>query len=225
MFDVDGLKDGSIAKVEAAIARCRDGSFTGDRAARASAVLIDEAQAIAARHLCDAFRFDAGDFAAYVQAFPSLPEFHGSGDIEQAVVEGVHWHIMLELESEITDVLLEQYPSPSLAELLLKLEAGISGTLNLIPQFGGYRLERAMQACRDGADSATLWELHDELGSQADQMRSLIHRLDIADPPTADYAGRGRRLLLEARDLIALVEKTGSLSEFCTASAIEESAP
>jgi len=56
-------------------------------------------------------------------------------------------------------------------------------------------------------------------------MRTLIHRLDIADPPTADYAGRGRRLLLEARALIALTEKTGAMAHFCTAPAPKEVSP
>lgn len=214
MFDIDDLRSEGIAKVEATIERCRAGNMTGDRAARAAVVLLAEAQTIVSRHLRDAFKFDPNDFPAYVDAFPTLPAFTGSGDIAQSVTEGVKWHLLRTMENELSDLILAQHGERRLPELLDGLETAISGTLDLITQFRGYRLERAMQACRDNADEEALGELRDELGRQAEELRSLIHRLDIADPPTADYAGRGRRLLLEARDLVDLTLKHGSLSDF-----------
>lgn len=46
-------------------------------------------------------------------------------------------------------------------------------------------------------------------------MQNLISRLDIADPPTAEYAGRGRRFLLETSSVLRLVLQTQRVDVFC----------
>jgi hypothetical protein len=219
MFDVDALKDGAMAKVREMIDRCRNGDHISDRGAKAKAITQEEAEVAVSRHIRGGIKFSADDFPAYVDAYPVIIETHVSGQLSQVIPEQVTQCVVAELKADLTELLLTQYDARSLEEALAKLEERISNTLEYISQFHGYQLASAIRACREDPGEETLTALSDQLLRYASQMQDLIYRLDIADPPTADYAGRGRRILLETSDHIRLIIQRGLVDEFCSTSA------
>ncbi len=216
MFDLDALKNGALFKVTGMILRCRDGRFTGDRGSRAMVITQEEARTAAFRHLRDAFVFAAEDFPAYAAAYPGILMAHVDGNLAEAIGLAVTRQILQDMWDDILEVVFRQHGEITLGDAIVVLETRIADTLAPIPQFRGHRLEEAIRACRSEPGEKTITSLIHELSNQVVEMQNLISRLDIADPPTADYAGRGRRFLLETCDLLRLVLQTERVEIFCS---------
>lgn len=215
MFDIEALTDGAMKKVEETIRRCREGGYTGDRGSKTRAILLGEAEVIVSRYLRDAFTFDPEDFPAYAKAFPSILTTHvGPGELADLIGGAVKRQIQRGISEQLMEAILAQRSDEDLGSLLAEIESRVTDTLDPIRQFHGHRLRSAIEDCRDEPDNANLRQLADELRRQAVEMQTVIHNLDIADPPSADYAGRGRRMLLESADVIDLVLKLGRSDEF-----------
>jgi hypothetical protein len=216
MFDLEGLKAGALAKVSELIQRCRDGRFTGDRGSRARAITQEEARTAAFRYLGDNFDFVPADFPDYAAAYPDILTTHVDGNLAEVIVLAVRRQILQDLWMPTLEAVYNQHNGLTLDDVLSVLEARIGDTLDPIPQFQGYRLEEAIRECRRDRGTETITTLSHELSNHAAHMQSLINRLDIADPPTADYAGKGRRFLLEAADHLRLILQTDRVELFCS---------
>ena len=215
MFDADMLSQGAMARVEAAIQRCRDGGLRGDRGSQAHALLLEEARLLVEDHLREAFVFDPEDFPAYVRTFPAILSDHvDARDLAGMISEAVRRRIMEALADNLIETVHGQRRHETLADVISLLDEGFRDTLDPIRQFHDHRLKSIMTECRDNPSRDNLKELAAELEQHAADLRTLIHRLDIADPPTADYAGRGRRLLLESADIIDLNLALGLTGQF-----------
>lgn len=225
MFDLDALKNGALSKVNELILRCREGRFTGDRGSRAMAITQEEARTAAFNHLREAFEFAAEDFPSYASAYPGILTTHVDGNLAEVISLAVAREMLQDMWHDILETAFRQHGEICLGDTLALLETRIADTLDPIPQFRGHRLPEAIQSCRSEPGEKSLTQLVHELSNQAAEMQSLIHRLDIADPPTADYAGRGRRFLLETGDLLRLVLQTERVDVFCAERADAEVRP
>jgi hypothetical protein len=215
MFDLDALRTGALSKVDAMILRCREGRFTGDRGSKALAITQEEARTAAFRHLRDAFEFSADDFPSYAATYPRILATYVNGNLAEEIGLAVTREILQDMGDDILEAVIRQHGEINLGGTLTVLEARVVDTLDPIPQFRGHRLSDAIRACREKPGDKSITQLSHELSNQAVEMQMLIGRLDIADPPTADYAGRGRRFLLETSDLLRLVLQADRVDTFC----------
>lgn len=225
MFDLDALKSGALSKVNEMILRCADGRFTGDRGARAMAITQEEARTTAFNHLRGAFEFAAEDFPSYAAAYPGILTTHVDGNLAEVISLAVAREILQDMWYDILETVFRQHGEIGLGDTLAVLETRIADTLDPIPQFRGHVLGEAINCCRLDPGEKSVTQLIHACNNGAAEMQNLISRLDIADPPTADYAGRGRRFLLETSSLLRLVLQTDRIEKFCDERHVAEARP
>jgi hypothetical protein len=212
---VMAITQNSLDRVAVAIRNCSRGMLRGDRAAPARHVLVAEARAIVKDEIARNLSVEPIDLVGYISLYQDALDVDVSGGtlgsaIEYAVKSAVEEEVM----NDIHPLLVEARQNRTLDALAADISEIRTEILDLIPTISSHRLRRLVDEAMEDRDGANLMELSEELDRVANDLRTLIHRLDIADPPPADYAGRGRRRLLEASDFINLSVAFVNMDEF-----------
>lgn len=218
MFDYDAISTEALARIGTAIDRCRNGSYGLERGAKARHLLVEEAEEQTRRTIRDAFKFDSAELPTYLATIPNLLDtfVDDAGDLGDLIAEAVKTRLYLSIMPDVLNLLYDQRRGEDFEDMLDDLETTLRDDLDPIPQFHGGRLHRLILDCREEASVETLVPLASALRLEAEGLRKLAHSLDIADPPTAAYAVRGVRRLLEAASLCRLNHELDLIEDFCT---------
>jgi hypothetical protein len=93
-----------------------------------------------------------------------------------------------------------------MATVLATLDDIVEGDLALVPRhLSGPQLKARVDGYREERSPAMLEMLIRHLSSSSELSLALTRRLDIADPPSADIAGRLHRQFEETLDRLVLV--------------------
>jgi hypothetical protein len=219
MFDYDAIRDAALTKVATAMARCHDGVYGLERGAKARHLLAEEAEELTRRAIRDQFRFEPTELPTYLATIPKLLDtfVDERGDLRDLIDGAVRTRLFHSIIADVFDQLLAPRKADTAEDMLATIETTLEEDLDPIPQFHGSRLRRLIAECRAEPCIETVVALVSELRREASDLRTLAHRLDIADPPTAAYAIRGSRRLLEAATLYRLNHEFDLVEDFCNA--------
>lgn len=209
------ITQNSLDRVAVAIQNCSRGTLRGDRAAPARHVLVAEARAIVKDEIARNLSVEPIDLVGYISLYVGALDVDVSdGTLGSAIEYAVKSAVEDEVMNDIHLLLVDARQDRTLDALAAEIFEVRTEILDLIPAISSHRLCRLVDEAVEDRDGANLMELSEELDRVADELRALVHRLDIADPPTADYAGRGRRRLLEASDCLNLSVAFVPMDEF-----------
>jgi hypothetical protein len=214
------INEASLDHLEIAIEKCRNGQHRSDRASTARYLLVEEARAIVQGEISRRLEFDPSQLSGYVALFPDILDFDVSeGPLGAALEIAVKRAVEESVMDDAYRLLLTQREDRSLDTLardVAEIQNDLLGSINGVSH---RRLSHLVEEALEARDGVNLMQICEELDHLAQGMRGVIHRLDIADPPTADVAGKARRLLLEASDSINLAVAFENMDEFLTPSA------
>ncbi|NTF16856.1 hypothetical protein G6L37_00255 [Agrobacterium rubi] len=214
MLNIDRLFGAASEKVDDEIQYCKQGRRRGDRAAPARYLLESEARQVVEELVARSYVFDVSDIAEYSAMLPDLLDTEVlAGDLRSVISKAIQQNIIDDLMRGVVQQLLLQRRDDGLDQLLDDIEKTIE-VVDAVNPYGTRRLSFLSADLRDKRDLVATLDMEQELLRQAEEMRVIINRKDIADPPSADWAGRGRRLLLEAADHIKLLIANSSMDDF-----------
>lgn len=202
MIDLDFIQSQVNNALADAMKQVKDGPLGFGRGSRARFLLQSEVQKIAFDTVSAHYDFFPRDFPDYVSKHPDvLTATVENGPLGKGIEEAVRMHMATKAIENASAILAANTPA-SPTDILADIEDTL--TNHVVNVRSAYRepTHRALQACYDEPSSETYYDLYAKTFELAAQMKHLMWSLDIADPPTADVAGRCWRRLQEAADQI-----------------------
>jgi hypothetical protein len=215
VIDLQDIQTKVNEALTAGLERARSGHFGNVRGARSRFLLQEEVNWIALDTVKTAYAFTVNDLPAYVANFPDLltTEIEG-GSVGERLAEALSRHIAHNAAETARDAVLQSNMPLTPQDILADIEATIELVSDLGPHASANILARSVQRATDEPSVEHYRIVVEDALVKADEIRKLVYKLDIADPPRASLSGKIYRHLTEAADQIDFIIRTAPETAF-----------
>lgn len=204
MIDIENIQVAVHAKLVERLNDIQRGRVYFERGAKARFLLQEEIQDVALAAVNDVYRFEYQDLLEYAKSRPDIMSVKiEGGELGTQIEQTLRIHLARRAVDEALNTLPLMPVSPF--DILADVEQTISDYMEPIRHAHTGTLKSNIAACWDERTVESFSRVWLHTKNQATEMRALMHKLDIADPPTACQAAQAWRRLTEAADQLGYV--------------------
>lgn len=209
MIDLNAIRTQVNEALVVGLERARDGHFGYVRGSRSRFLLQDEINSIALDAVKKAYAFNVVDLPGYAAEFPDfLTSKIEGGNLGDKLADALAIHIANNAVEQARNTVLRSNMPSAPQDIIADIEA----TIELISDLGYHAnaniLARSARLATEEPSADSYRAVMEDALVKADEIRKLVYKLDIGDPPRASLSAKIYRHLTEAADQIEFILRT-----------------